>query len=301
MNRSDCPSAEELAAFLDGRLSAAARRAMVEHLDECPDCYEVFSESARFLQEDAPRGQVLPAGRRFTVRRVSWAVASVAAVLTLLVLLPLVWSLRSAPPPAGIRLATSELVRGMGQVGRAARAVPPGISGTAAFGGGVSREQLSFRVGARLLDLRVAAEAEDRQAAEDALDGLAGLAETAGWTGEPMKTLEAASRAARASSFGPVGRAADELEAAAERRLARQELALGKWAEAGDLAATAGDRALFTRSDFVGFPETIDQGSLPERARAALERFERLTVSGGPPQGDLTSLERVFEALEQMY
>lgn len=37
------PDPEVLAAFVDGRLRGDERRAVVEHLDRCPECYEVFA------------------------------------------------------------------------------------------------------------------------------------------------------------------------------------------------------------------------------------------------------------------
>jgi hypothetical protein len=43
----ECPDPEVLAAYLDGRLSAAERTAMTEHLADCEDCYAVFVEVVR--------------------------------------------------------------------------------------------------------------------------------------------------------------------------------------------------------------------------------------------------------------
>ncbi len=301
MLRSDCPSPEDLAAFLDGRLSAEARRAMVEHLDRCPDCYEVFSESARFLQEDAPRGRVLRPAGWLSGRRVTWAVASVAAVLLVLVLLPLVWSLRPAPLAGKVRLATTDLVGEMGQVQRASQAIPSGELGAFGFGGGPTEKQASFRAGARLLDLRVAARARNRRAAGDALDGLENLLPKEGERGgDPeLRNLMTSARQATASgSFRSLRRTANDLEAIFETRLAPRELALGKWTEAGWLAAASGDRELFTKPGFLELPATIDQAALPA---GALEKLRSLTASGSVPEGDLATLSEIFEAVKRMY
>ncbi|MCB1034687.1 MAG: zf-HC2 domain-containing protein, partial [Acidobacteria bacterium] len=45
-----CLDDETLAAFIDGRLAAAERRAVVEHLADCESCYEVMEESLRLAQ-----------------------------------------------------------------------------------------------------------------------------------------------------------------------------------------------------------------------------------------------------------
>lgn len=50
-----CPDLEELAAFADGRLSGAARDAVVEHLADCEDCYEIYAETLRVQEDLGPR------------------------------------------------------------------------------------------------------------------------------------------------------------------------------------------------------------------------------------------------------
>ena len=38
--KSDCPSDQTLAAFIDNRLNTEQRSTVLDHLDACPDCYE---------------------------------------------------------------------------------------------------------------------------------------------------------------------------------------------------------------------------------------------------------------------
>ena len=281
---------------------------MVEHLDRCPDCYELFSESARFLQEDAQHdragGRVLRTDRRFAVRRVTWAVASVAAVLLVLVLLPLIGSLRSAPAGGKVLLATSDLVGEMSHVDTAARAVEPANTAPLGFASRLTEDQRAFRTGVRLLDLRVAAEAEDRQAAGDALDGLEGLLPGTKVWGPVSGLLNSARAAAESGDFGSLRRRTDELEGALGARLSRQELALGKWTEAGLLAASTGDWTPFGRSEYLEFPESLnlaDLGPSPSEARDALAKFRALTSVGSVPAGDLPKLREIFEAVKRSY
>jgi anti-sigma factor RsiW len=51
-----CPDAEELAAFVDGRLAAAAREKMERHLAECTDCRELFAEVVRPIETEPDSG-----------------------------------------------------------------------------------------------------------------------------------------------------------------------------------------------------------------------------------------------------
>src|SRR4029453_13628122 len=67
-----CPGAEVIAACVEGRLPADARKQVLQHLLVCEDCYTVFSETAQFVDHGAG-----------SVRRRPWAayIAAAAAVM----------------------------------------------------------------------------------------------------------------------------------------------------------------------------------------------------------------------------
>jgi hypothetical protein len=44
-----CPSLEDIAAFLDGRVNAEERARLIRHLADCPTCLEVLAGAAQFL------------------------------------------------------------------------------------------------------------------------------------------------------------------------------------------------------------------------------------------------------------
>src|SRR5687767_9374838 len=47
-----CPPLEDIAAFLDGKLSEGERARIVAHLADCESCYAVFAGAARFQLEE---------------------------------------------------------------------------------------------------------------------------------------------------------------------------------------------------------------------------------------------------------
>jgi hypothetical protein len=47
----ECPSAEDLAAYIDNRLAGNRRMEIDEHLAKCRRCFEVFEEVLRFNLE----------------------------------------------------------------------------------------------------------------------------------------------------------------------------------------------------------------------------------------------------------
>ena len=53
-----CPPLEDIAAFLDGKLSGEERAHIVAHLAECESCYAVFADAARFQLEEGQAAQV---------------------------------------------------------------------------------------------------------------------------------------------------------------------------------------------------------------------------------------------------
>ncbi|HEV8267094.1 MAG TPA: zf-HC2 domain-containing protein, partial [Thermoanaerobaculia bacterium] len=85
----DCPGDETVAAYLDGTLGSAERRVLEAHLDRCPDCYDQFVETSRFLAQESRDVGVRPfstgrrsALRRTTVPKVAAGLAAAAALAT---------------------------------------------------------------------------------------------------------------------------------------------------------------------------------------------------------------------------
>jgi hypothetical protein len=85
-----CPPDDRLASLIDGRAHATERAALLAHVSECADCYEVFTETARWQEaaesagepQPAPVASLAEARRR---RRVApmWLAAAAAVVVAL--------------------------------------------------------------------------------------------------------------------------------------------------------------------------------------------------------------------------
>lgn len=299
------PSPEVLAAFVDGRLSGEERRGVVAHLDACPDCYEVFAETVRFQGEEEPRGQVLRPPHFAAKRWLGWAAAA-AAVVAVAIALPIlrmeserpVHTVRNGGPPA---LSAAELVAELPDGGDGtpapASAVWDGWPEGLGFAGDLDRGRASFRAGVRLLDLSVAARDGHAGAAERALDGLAEVLERSGAAAELRDELGTARRDLEDRDFEALGTTAAGLEAGAEELLDPSRLAFGKWAEAGRLAAMAGDRTLFVSPAFAGFREELRAQELSGPVRRALERIDGLTRAEAEPREERDELAGAFEVL----
>jgi hypothetical protein len=303
MNESTHPSPAVLAAFVDGRLSGDPRAEVVAHLDRCRDCYDVFAETVRFQREEAPRGRVLrPA--RFGAPQWVWWTAAAAAVLVVAIVVPVVWEdlgLGGADGEGEVLPATAELASAL-EAGGA------GIA-TAAWEGwpegrgfaGLGRETVSVRAGVRLMDLAAAVRAGELGAADAALRGLNDLFATAGAAKELEEDLDAAQKSLRDGDAEALGRAAARLEAGAEGALDPFNLAFGKWAEAGRLAAASGQAELFRSPAFTGFREVLGERELPQPVARVLGEIDALTRNEPGPSANLEGLEEQFRRLVLMY
>ena len=237
--RSACPEPEILAAFLDRRLAADERARVADHLAECEACYEVFADSARFkLEEEASarRATVVPFRAR---RRWAWAAGLAAAAALVAAVL---WSPILGRPAGG----GAETVAGVPLPhGSAAGRFPDEAWSSLRSGGGrgpgLAPPTLSFRAGVRSVDLTLALAAGDASGAAALLPELRAHAEGFELSQAIVALLDAAGerledgRLVEASSL--VREAVDSLTEAADRLW----YPFGAWAEAGRVAAAAGE------------------------------------------------------------
>jgi hypothetical protein len=299
MNESTHPSPELLASFVDGRLAGEERRAMVAHLDACPDCYEVFAETVRFQGEEEPRGQVLRPPRLAAKRWQRWAAAA-AAVVAVAIAVAIALPVLRMEPERDLFLASGTLVAGIEVpegAGLAGTLWPARPGGGPSFGGEQPHEGDPLWTGVRLVDLRAAVRAGDEEAARVAADRLVKELEAAGVAAELEEPIQDAWEAAERGRLEALENAAAELEAGVEEVLDPFQLAFGKWAEAGRLAAAVGDRGFFRSPEFKGFREELEARELSETAAVVLRQIDALTRGDlGPPE----AMEELEEAFRQL-
>lgn len=305
---------ERLAALLDGRVDAEERAALVAALAASGDDAAVFADALAVTLEleaedaAAPAVPIAPAGARGAAgatviplrpaERRRWpgvprrwlALAAAAAVVALV---PLAWSVRGrAPAGAG---AYAALVRGGGlPAGWNARPWP----GTRADTDPLTPRARGARIGARLVDLRLAVRVRDPAAGRAAAE-VAGLLEALPASGPATAVYREVERRA-----GEPAGALEPLLARGEKAAARlagaESVALGAWAEAARLAAARGDAAFFrARASRAALRRASADATLPAPARAAAQRVDAaLRAEGATDWPALTAdLDRLLGAL----
>jgi hypothetical protein len=181
-----CPSAEDLAAYIDGGLGEAERQRITEHLASCEDCYAVYTETLRFQLDTESvflEGEVLP----FRVSKKKGTVAAalrrwypVAALLLVGVGTGTYFQLL-APPPG---LVTTRLTP-----------FPPSaeqlwLGPTYRGEGGDDEAKLdeaSFRMGVQLVNLQATLRVGNVSAAQDVIARILGLLKAQPFTDDLQK------------------------------------------------------------------------------------------------------------------
>lgn len=289
-----CPSLEEIAASVEGRLSPEERARVDAHLADCPDCYEIYLGAVEFEIEEAGAPVVpFPERRRFLPQ-----VAAIAATLALGVTGLFLYRAYNTAPV----LQPEELT--------AALAAP---SSEGVWMGGVTRgdgegESLSqvaaFRAGTFLVDIRHSLETGNEDA-PDALSRMIDLLQEVHYgreAEEQYTQMQAALLDGKAP--GEVLGQAEKVEGEIEQ-LFREDppFSFGQWAEAGRLAALAQNPEVFQARKYRKFLrwQLRHAEELDSEVQGALQQIQTILERETLQANDFSSLETHFEAILDHY
>ncbi len=271
----ECPGLEEIGALAEGRISGAKKSELLRHIDECPDCFEIFTATVGFHAES--REQDEPSSvwnyRAWVSRHRIWL--ATAAVIAL----ALVWywpnpDLRMAPS----RQIAKELTLGIDPLALVAQVTSGGVV-SLRFAGGVSESAAVLRTGQALVDLHVLIESEDRKSAEVLAKGLlAAVRERSGWERLAMLLDRLTAGASGSGDDFARGHEAqlEELEEGARATLDPFYLELGKWAESCRIAAGVGSEQFLNRPEIAAFVRKAVSRDTPPPVRNELRALDEL-------------------------
>ncbi len=282
---------ELIAAFIDRRLSTGERAAFLERLDAEPALYEVFVDTVR-SQETASTevGEI----RRAPTRRPWTGPASIAALLALALATPLLFRGLQDRSYAQRLAASGRLAPYL-----SAGWFEPSWSVTRGVRPGASESDSAFRLGVHIVDLEIALrtdKAADARILTRRLEALLGEI--------PLSQLYQASYATLRQQIEAeedreelleLARSTDELvrEHIADHRAEHE---LGRFCEAGRLAARSGHRDLLASRSFARRLQVLRAESWSEEVEMQLEIVAQLTAV---PVDELrlASLEEAFTAV----
>lgn len=308
MSSDRCPQPETLAAFVDGRSSAAERARVIEHLDACEACREVVAEAAAVADELEAGSEIADQGADR-----SWWLYAAAPLAATALLVAIFWSglgVGSGNPAPG-ELGSAELVAtlesGSGVAGLHDSPVaweeplwPVHRGGAEA---GADPRARAFRLGAQLVALRAALATRDEKRAAAALEGTRDLFAAAGLLdfSDALDAFEdPPSLDDPATELALVALEA-EITEASEMQLAY--LDFGRWAQASRLAALTGNRTALASEPLAGLPRRWLAGEsgwaevpLEAPARARLEALASL-LEGGVGEPELAAIDAQLQAI----
>jgi len=304
-----CPTAEELACYIDGALSPEEHARVAEHLASCESCFEIYSGVLEFQLESAPAplGEVVPFPGEKRRPPVPWW-SSIAALLIVGVGVG-GYSYLLAIPPALVAVDLAEPLQG--QSGGLAQSL---WKGEINRGGsqGENEDTLpyrvaSFRAGVQVVNLQVSLQADDGgHVTGYVIPAIySTLHDTPGLDGLAKDYTDLSSSLGQEKTPKNLLPRAIQLAAESRESLDPLYFDLGQWAEAGRLAAISREPAFFrlpeTRSflrralwrDRLGFKES----KLPEGSRGELDAIHKLASKSTLQPADFDALRGHFEKI----
>jgi hypothetical protein len=317
-----CPSLEDLAAFLDGKLSGDERARVVAHLADCPRCYEVFAETARFQlyeeeEEDADppeivdvpqelvaavaaeaRNTVVPFRRTQVFRWVS----SIAAVLAVsLAAIPPYRQYYTMPEMRSAQLVNQAVAEKATQDGFWEDFAVRGAPGVVA---GLASSPHEVLLGAHALDLRLSLDRNDREGALNVLAGIKVHIDEIGFLPDQAKAY---ADIQKQIADGQPPRNFIQKAEQTEASLPVEDdpyFAFGKWLEAGRLSSLAEDPDFFQAPENRKFPRAFlhqERENLDSEVVEPLESIQKIPSKADPSSLPYKDLQGLFEKILTYY
>jgi hypothetical protein len=293
-----CPTAEDLACYIDGALSPEEAARVTEHLASCESCFEVYSGALEFQLESeaAPLGQVVPFPTEKRRPPVAWW-SSIAALLVVGVGFG-GYSYFLAPPPALITAQVTAPIQGkpalwLGETMR-------GGGGGGEEGQEAPLNEASFRMGVQIVNLQTRLKVGERGEARNLIAFILQVVKTQSST-SPLEESY--------TNFGEDIDKAKDVQAllpqastlAIESRDYFDPLYfdLGQWVEAGRLAAISQDPTFFRQPENRSFLRRVlwrdrlgfRDSKLPAGSRPDLEAIYQISGQGALQPADFVKLQ----------
>ncbi|MBF0276645.1 MAG: hypothetical protein HQM13_02580 [SAR324 cluster bacterium] len=299
---SNCPSLDELSAFIDQKIGHEQQAGIKKHFDSCSACYELYLDSLE-TQNSFSRLQFSKEWRKcFAMfsrpEKRTWPFAIPAAAAVILLYIFWFQSWQSSPFPSSSEL-TSQLI----QKNRAASLIESGMEqGTReqAFVSNTSAMQQAFGTGVALIDLELAKQAENWELAAKQLmilnHHLDSLLKSAVLV---KKNREFILQIEEKGFLQPGQNVGAPIEAFFKNEPAVLFFQFGKWVESARLAAVSQNSGFFKRGDFAFFEKKLNPGNTPEAVLERLLLAKSVISLETLREEDMKRLENLLMDIEQ--
>jgi len=292
----ECPSDEDLSAFIDGTLDGQERDRVMGHLSHCDKCYETFLMAQEMIKEEKE------AASKAMIKR-SWIYApiAIAAAAVLVILFKFVIQTPGpySPPSSAHMVATlvkNTDAKSLSNSIKDERLVSFG------FGAGIPLEKISFRIGVCLTDLDISLMAEDKPKSLQVIKGM-------------ISTLQPVEGSAEVISFYKDISGKIEENVSPKEFFGKSEkigqffkdkevlfyLKFGEWTEAGRIGALTKNREFFDIRVADYFIENLRGKDLPQGLFTSLNEIKGILARDKITEKDFKQIENAsINILETM-
>ena len=288
----ECPSDEDLSAFMDGTLDEQERDAIVGHLTHCDKCYEVVLMAREMGEEEK---EERPAKRIWF-----YAPAAAVAAAVLVIVFKFVMQVPGPySPPSSAQmvaaLAKNTDPKSLSNSIRDERLVSFG------FGAGVPLEKISFRIGVCLTDLDISLMAEDKPKSLQVIKGMISTLQPVEGSAEVMSFYKDISGKIEGNvSLKEFFGKSEKIEQFFKDKEVLLYLKFGEWTEGGRIGALTKNREFFDIRAADYFIENLRGKDLPQGLFTSLDEIKGVLVRNEFTDNHFKQLERAFTDLVEI-
>ena len=260
----ECPSHEDLSAFIEGTLDEHQRDRIMGHLSRCDRCYEIVSMTKEMLEEEE-----MPAMERTSTSPIRRWISSPAPIaIAAAVILIIVIRFVLQPPGQYMPLSSTQVMSRLAKntdVKTLDGAIKEGLVPAFGFTGAVPSEKASFRIGLFLTDLEISLAAEDKEKSLDLIKGLNSVLQNIEGSGDLISFYrDISKKLEEGASPRDFSGKSQKVESLFKNEDTFLYLRFGEWVEGGRLAAFSKDKEFFDQKSIQYFVNNLGGKNLPQ-------------------------------------
>lgn len=314
-------SEDQIAALIDQRFSGVEKRVMILHLNECSDCYEIFSESVAVLgmMEEIP----VPAPKVSFFARYAFPLAAVALLLIVFSIETLfLGNQQTIPPP----IVSKKRVPPESQIAEQQTTISPapqaesflsrdyrsialqykettmetqGVSVEYGFAAGSNPEKSAFRIGINLVRLRASLAAQNLLNASAESSQIADLLASVSGGVEVSKSYQKLNQEIQNKNASD-----DPYAESASQFLAQRKLDLpmktGEWIACAGLAALNQDASFFQQDELVEIQQAAASRNWPQGVAMNLGQIQSILKKQTLTERDFKKINSLLNQVSEL-
>lgn len=288
-----CPSDEEIAVFLDGKLNDTDRDAIMGHISSCDDCYELFTEVINIQEEPSKVSWLNP---KFLISKVvPYSLAAAAAILAMSYLLRDYSIGNLSFVNDRVAILTEDTGRAsLPEMNREGAVYRYGFADV------TNPKKASFRIGICLADIKIAATTENKESISGLLSNMVVLLKNTKVSGKTILFYEGMTKEIEES--GTSRQLMGGIEVMMLKEVEEPLFVwFGQWCAGGRIAAVKRTERFYDIDDVRIFIRMLKKENLPEGVLRSLNEIEGVVKAGVYTEVQFKRLEKEYVNLISLF